>query len=112
MLGKIEQLPEGMYTKITKEFSDEGTFFSGGEFQKLSIARAYANKPRIMILDEPLNSLDTKSSEELTRKIIESESNRTIIIVTHNKKILSKMDKVFLLEAGSIKDVSIEFIEH
>ena len=69
LLGKVMKLPEGIYTKLTKEFDTEGTVFSGGEIQKIVLARAYASKSSLLILDEPSSSLDPMAEYDMFNKM-------------------------------------------
>ena len=73
-------------------------------FQKrLSIARALYVNPKILILDEATNSLDDISEDIIIKNIINSQKNRSIIIVTHKKKLKKYCDIVFEINSGNIK---------
>lgn len=99
---KVLALPEGIYTKITNEFTDCGYYFSGGEMQKIAIARLYIRNNKIIILDEPSSSLDCIAEEELIMNVFRYFSNRTIIIVSHKLSIMKYVEKIFYLEGGYI----------
>ena len=81
---KIESLPNGIETSISKTLDNDGIEFSGGEGQKLALARAiYKNAP-ILVLDEPTSALDPISTTRIEELAMELKSKYTIIIVTHN----------------------------
>lgn len=78
---------------------------SGGEQQRISIARAIVNGPKLLLCDEPTGNLDPKTSFEIM-KVLENinESGTTVIMATHNKEIINKYKKrVILIDNGSIK---------
>lgn len=95
----IDQLPKKIETKI----SELGNNFSGGQKQRLSIARALYRDPKILILDEATNSLDEKSEKEIIENIIKSKKSRTIIFITHKKKFAKYCDIVLEVDSGKIK---------
>lgn len=77
---------------------------SGGEKQRVAVARALINKPSVILADEPSGSLDTKNKEELHRLFFElrDKLNQTIIIVTHDKQLASLSDRVIEMKDGII----------
>jgi ATP-binding cassette subfamily C protein len=95
----IKKLPRNIDTHI----NELGNNFSGGQKQRLSIARALYINPKILILDEATNSLDDNSEDIIIKNIISSQKNRSIIIVTHKKKLTKYCDIVFQINSGSIK---------
>ena len=73
---------------------------SGGEFQKVLIARAFVKDPQIMIFDEPINNLDHNSQDELLRllKKINEENSKTVIIISHDHQIINRRtDRILYL---------------
>jgi putative ABC transport system ATP-binding protein len=77
---------------------------SGGEQQRVAIARSMVNNPWILLVDEPTGNLDTKAAEEIMQIILSlnKKSKRTVILVTHNPNYLSFADKVVYLQDGFI----------
>lgn len=78
---------------------------SGGQQQRVAIARALANRPKLLLADEPTGNLDSQTSGmiiELLHKLSRSE-NTTIIIVTHDEALARQTDKVFRLQDGTLK---------
>ena len=95
----IERLPNKLETRI----SELGNNFSGGQRQRLSIARALYKDPSILVLDEATNSLDDNSEKIIIKNIIKSNKDRTIIIVTHKKKLAKYCDILLEVNSGQIK---------
>jgi lipoprotein-releasing system ATP-binding protein len=77
---------------------------SGGEQQRVSVARALINQPLVILADEPTGNLDTERSEELHDLFfnLKKEFNQTFIIVTHNDHLAAKADKKFVMKDGLI----------
>lgn len=77
---------------------------SGGEQQRVSVARALMNQPLVILADEPTGNLDTERSEELHQLFfnLKKEFNQTFVIVTHNDSLAEKADKRFTMKDGLI----------
>ena len=99
---KILKLP----SKYNSNVGDLGNKLSGGEKQRISIARALLCKPKILILDEAFNQLDIESKKPILDTLKELQTNTTIIIVTHTSDALSLADKVVEVKQGKIKTLS------
>lgn len=80
---------------------------SGGQQQRIAIARALVNRPALLLADEPTGNLDRQNSLEvmLLLKEIQSKYNQTILIVTHNEELAQLCDKIITLEDGRIKEI-------
>jgi putative ABC transport system ATP-binding protein len=79
---------------------------SGGEQQRLAVARALANRPDIILADEPTASLDSRAGHrvmELMRSAVEAGEAKALVIVTHDSRILDVVDRVLLMEDGSLR---------
>ena len=80
---------------------------SGGEAQRVAIARALANRPRIILADEPTAALDSKRAQivmDLLRKLA-VDQNAAVIAVTHDEKIFDRFDRMFMLRDGNLDDI-------
>ena len=99
---KVLSLPNGILSIITKEFDDDGVVLSGGENQKLAIARALAKECDILVFDEPSSSLDPLAEYELNQKIMKIADDKTLIIVSHRLYTTKDVDKILFLEDGRI----------
>ena len=76
---------------------------SGGQCQRVAIARCVVNDPDVLLLDEPTSSLDISTSEEILSFLNELKNEgKTIIVVTHDIKVANKMDKIYKIEDGKI----------
>ena len=99
---KIKTLPDGLNTDLTGEFSDSGITFSGGEMQKLAIARAYMTDRPVLILDEPSSNLDPISENALIHRINQLTKNKGVILITHNMSYAKNVDLVIVFHEGQI----------
>lgn len=99
---KIRQLPKGMNSVLTKEFDEDGILMSGGESQKLAIARVFAKDSSIAILDEPSSALDPISEYEVFENMMKACEGKTVIFVSHRLSSATLADRVYMLENGEI----------
>ena len=101
ILEKVESHKEGLYAEIGNEFS-EGINFSGGESQKLAIARALAKNGSIIILDEASSALDPISERDLNESMLKTFQTKTMIIISHRLSTVINADKIYYFENGEI----------
>lgn len=99
---KLKSLPNGIDTMVTKEFDDNGIVFSGGESQKLAIARVFAKNPDIVILDEPSSALDPIAEYNMYNNMLEASEGKTVIFISHRLSSARVADKIYMLENGEI----------
>jgi ATP-binding cassette, subfamily B, bacterial PglK len=99
----INELPE----KINTTVGPNGKKLSGGQLQRLAIARAMYKNRNILVFDEATNSLDKKTEGEILDKIYRLKGSKTIIIISHNHKILDKCDKIYKIESGKFNQTKI-----
>ena len=85
---------------------------SGGESQRVALARGLINRPDILLADEPTGNLDIKASDSLIELIqsLNKELQQAVVIVTHSQRIASKMDRVMQLTDGVINSADANFI--
>ncbi len=94
----IMKLPEAYDTEV----GISGSKLSGGERQRIAIAAAILKDPKILILDEPTSSLDALTEKEVTEAIENLSKNRTTIIITHRLSTLKNVDRIIVIDKGSI----------
>ena len=99
---RIEKLPHGIDTVMTKEFDEEGAVLSGGESQKVAVARAFYKKCPVKIFDEPSSALDPIAEYELFDSIMKDGEKNTMIFISHRLSSVKNADLVLMLEQGSI----------
>lgn len=95
-------LPDGINTMVTREFAKKGAIFSGGQIQKLAIARGYAGRFNLLMLDEPSSALDPLAEAELYHKMLEMGKDKTIIFISHRLSTTVNVDRIYLFEEGTI----------
>ena len=99
---RLKTLPDGYETQLTKEFSDKGVNLSGGEAQKLALARVLYSSSDVIILDEPSSALDPIAEYELNKAVTELSGDKTVIIISHRLSTTRFVDKIYMLEKGKI----------
>lgn len=101
LLNKIERMPDGIHTKVTKEF-DNGIKFSGGEIQKIAIARALAKNGSIVVMDEPSSALDPLAEKEIIDLINNLFKDKLVILIAHKLSLVKDMNNIIVMEEGRI----------
>jgi len=96
----ISALPEGYETRC----GPNGVHFSGGQKQRLSIARALIRKPRLLILDEPTSALDAESERLLQQGLEIAAKGITVVAIAHRLHTIKRADCIFLIEEGRVVD--------
>lgn len=102
---KIDKLPDKLDTVITRDLDDTGIDLSGGESQKLSIARAVYKDSQLMILDEPTSALDAISEYELYNNFSKIIKDHSAIFISHRLSSTRFCDRIFYLDNGELKEV-------
>ncbi len=102
ILEKVESLPNGVDTVMTKEFDEDGAVFSGGQHQKLAVARTFAKESPVKIFDEPSSALDPIAEYDLFKNIMKEGRDHTMVFISHRLSSVKNCDKVFMLEKGTI----------
>ena len=96
----IERLPQKFETII----GENGVRLSGGEKQRVSIARAFLKNSPIILLDEATSSLDAESEEKVQNAVINLTTNRTTLVIAHRLSTIIRADKIILINRGEIAD--------
>ncbi|MDX9808374.1 MAG: ABC transporter ATP-binding protein [Acholeplasma sp.] len=87
------------------EIGERGVTLSGGQKQRISIARALAKDAPILILDDSVSAVDTKTEESIIKHLEEIRAGKTTIVIAHRISTIKKMDKIILLDQGHLLDV-------
>ncbi len=98
----IEKLPRGYDTPLTRFFERDGTELSVGQWQKLSVARAFYSDADILILDEPTASLDAIAEQEIYKQFDRLRKGKTSIFVSHRLSSATIADRIIVLENGKV----------
>ena len=101
---KIMEHPQGMKAVLTREFDDDGLVLSGGEFQKVAIARLYASGCEFAVLDEPSSALDPLAEYQMFESLKRVCRGRTVIFISHRLSSAVLADKVYLMEQGRVTE--------
>jgi len=102
---KIKNLKYSIDTPITSQLYADGIELSGGEAQKLAIARIYANGPKTFIMDEPTSNLDPYAEYLLYDRLIKDTTNdSTVIVISHRLTLTYKMSKVIVIDQGRVTE--------
>ena len=99
---KIMESPKGLDAMLTREFDDDGLVLSGGEFQKLAIARLYAAGCEFAVLDEPSSALDPIAEYEMFENLKKVCADKTVVFISHRLASAVLADQVYLLEHGRV----------
>lgn len=102
LADKIRQMPKRLDTVIDSEYDGEGVLLSGGELQKIAIARALLKKASILVLDEPSGAFDVFSQNEFYHIFDEISKDKIVIFITHKLSYLKCMDNIYVIDDGCI----------
>ena len=101
---KVSRFDKGLDTVLTKEFDDGGEVLSGGEAQKLAVARALMNRAKFSVFDEPTGALDPISEYELFETIMKDTEGLSALIISHRLTSAKLADRILVLEDGALCD--------
>lgn len=104
MLEKIEGLPQGIHNHVSKEVYDDGIDFSGGEQQRLMLARALYKESKMLVLDEPTAALDAIAEHEMYLKYKEMTVGNSSVYISHRLASTRFCDRIILLADGGIAE--------
>jgi ATP-binding cassette subfamily C protein len=96
----IKELPQGIDTSLGK-LKDS---LSGGQMQRLGLARAIFTKPNLLVMDEATSALDAESESEIQKTLEEMRGRVTVVVIAHRLNTIQHADKVILLEDGKVSD--------
>ena len=103
-LGSLpNKYPTGLKQILSKDLSENhATDLSGGQWQRIGIARAFYRAANVLILDEPTSAVDAKSEYEIFRNILRKQQNRSTIIISHRFSTVRKAKNIIVLDSGKI----------
>ena len=104
MREKIDTLPEGIHSRFGKEYDEEGVELSGGQGQKIAIARALYKKASMVILDEPASALDPIAEAEIYEKFNSLVEDKTAIYISHRMSSSVFCDRILIIDGGTVSD--------
>lgn len=99
---KLNSSGFGIENQLTREFSDDGYLFSGGESQKVAMARVFAKESDVLILDEPSSALDPISEYNLNQAMLKAAEDKTVIFISHRLSTTRLADKIYMMDSGEI----------
>ena len=99
---KLSELEEGIHTHLTREFNEKGTNLSGGESQKVAIARVFARDYPVVIMDEPSSALDPMAEYNLNQSILHNTNDKTVIFISHRLSTTRIADKIYMFDTGKL----------
>lgn len=97
----LEDLPKGLNQQLGKMF-DNGVDLSGGQWQKLALARTFFRDAPLLILDEPTSAIDAKAEFEIFQKVQNLQQDKTVIIISHRFSTVRNADRILVLDEGKI----------
>lgn len=103
-LDKLNTLPEGTHTLLGKGYNEDGTEFSGGEQQKVAIARALYKGAPLVILDEPTSALDPLAEAEIYEHFNALIGDKTALYISHRMSSSVFCDRILILDGGTVSD--------
>ncbi len=98
--GFIESLPDGYHARV----EERGSNFSGGQLQRLAIARAVLGDPAVMLLDEATSALDAEAEAAVQRGLDQAMAGRTVLVIAHRLATVQEADSIVVLENGRVVD--------
>lgn len=100
----IPKLPNGYDQQLGKRFAD-GVDLSGGEWQKVALARAYMRDAQLLILDEPTSALDARAEYQVFQRFAELTKEKSAILISHRFSTVRMADRILVLEKGELKEI-------
>ncbi len=102
--SQLKNLINSLPKKLDTLIGDRGARLSGGEKQRVGIARALYNKPKVIVFDEATSSLDIYNENKILKEIYENKKDKTIIIISHRNNTVKYCDLIYVMEDGKIID--------
>lgn len=106
---RLETLPYRVNSNLTTEFEDDGVNLSGGEGQKLAVARVFYKDANLIILDEPSSALDPIAEYHLNHSMLTAAENKSVVFISHRLSTTRIADRIYMLENGRIIEEGSHF---
>ncbi|MDE6874069.1 MAG: ABC transporter ATP-binding protein/permease [Lachnospiraceae bacterium] len=100
----IERLPDKGDSDYSREFNSSGVVFSGGQKQKLALARVLLGNKELVILDEPSSALDPKAESDFNELVFHMLPQRTVVIISHRLSTTKMADRIILIQNGRVSE--------
>ncbi len=100
MVKKLEK----KYDQMLGRMFEGGTELSGGQWQKIALARAFFRNAPILILDEPTAAIDAKAESEIFNRVEKLSKDKTVIIISHRFSTVRNADKIYVIDNGRIEE--------
>jgi len=100
----IERLPQKYDQMLGRRFNN-GVDLSGGEWQKIALARAYMKESQLLILDEPTAALDARAEYEVFQRFAELTKGKTAVLISHRFSTVRMADRILVLEKGQLIEI-------
>lgn len=100
--ARLANMERGVDTGLTREFDDSGTNLSGGESQKLAVARVFYKDCSLIILDEPSSALDPIAEYQLNVSMARASVQKSVIFISHRLSTTRHADRILMLEKGRV----------
>lgn len=104
----LDNAPEGLNTFLTRLFDQNGMELSGGQYQKLAMARTFYRKHSALILDEPSSNLDPQAEHNLFEQLKDFTEGKTVLFTSHRLANVSLADRVIVLEHGKVLEIGTQ----
>ena len=102
---KVMAMEHGIETCISREFEENGVYLSGGEMQRLALARLYAVDADVIIMDEPTSALDAISEDEILNQMLNVFQDKIIIVISHKLSLVKEVNKILVIDNHKVLEV-------
>ena len=96
----LASLPKGLETKI----AEVGSNISGGQLQRIGLARAFYSDSKLLVLDEPTNAMDSKTEETIMKNIVKRAAGTTIVVISHQEKFIKMCKRAYEVSDGNVSE--------